>query len=165
MFDLFLENRHLLDINGGVLLIVLVLTLLGKRERMVDRILFGGITATLLLVYLVWRAGQTLPEFRMDFASVWSHVFFGFECVTLAYTLISIVVLSRYTNHSRAADAGEAALRRAAKVPRVDIFIATYNEGLEILEKTIVSALAIDYPDFRVWVLDDTRRDWLKAFC
>ncbi|MGU7772773.1 glycosyltransferase [Burkholderia sp. MR1-5-21] len=165
MFDFFLASRSLLVINGGVLLIVCVLTRLGKRERAVDRILFGGVAATLLLTYMVWRVTQTLPDPRMDFPSVWAHVFFGFECIALLYTLISIVVLTRTSDHTPDADAGEARLRRAAKVPRVDIFIATYNEGLEILEKTIVAALAIDYPDFRVWVLDDTRRDWLKAFC
>ncbi|KWR90774.1 glycosyltransferase family 2 protein [Cupriavidus sp. IDO] len=165
MFALFLENQTLLVINGGVLLAVIMLSQLCRQDRTTDRMLFGGITAVLLLVYLIWRATQTLPEFHMDFASVWAHVFFAFECMTLAYTLISIVVMSRTSNHSPDADAGEAALRRAQQVPRVDIFIATYNEGLDILEKTIVSALAIDYPDFRVWVLDDTRRDWLKAFC
>lgn len=165
MFDLFLENRMLLLINAGVLLMVVMLTWMGHRQRAADRILFGGLTAMLLLVYLVWRAGQTLPEFRMDFPSMWSHVFFGFEILTLAYTLISIVVMSRTTNYSAQADAGEAALRRAETVPRVDVFICTYNEGLDILEKTIVSALAMDYRDFRVWVLDDTRRDWLREFC
>ncbi|KVQ88876.1 cellulose synthase [Burkholderia ubonensis] len=165
MFDFFLASRSLLVINGGVLLIVLVLTRLGKRERAVDRILFGGVAATLLLTYLYWRTTQTLPDPRMDFPSMWAHVFYGFECIALTYTLISIVVLTRTSDHSPDADAGEARLRRTAKAPRVDIFIATYNEGLEILEKTIVAALAIDYPDFRVWVLDDTRRDWLKAFC
>ncbi|CAN0627866.1 cellulose synthase (UDP-forming) [Burkholderia multivorans] len=165
MFDFFLESRSLLVINGGVLLVVLMLTRVGRRTRAADRILFGGITGTLLVVYLLWRATQTLPERHLDFPSAWAHVFFGFECVALLYTLISIVVLSRRSDHTPDADASEAALRRAASVPRVDIFIATYNEGLDILEKTIVSALAIDYPDFRVWVLDDTRRDWLKAFC
>jgi hypothetical protein len=33
------------------------------------------------------------------------------------------------------------------------------------LERTIVGALAIDYPNFRVWMLDDCRRDWLKTLC
>lgn len=165
MFDFFLANRSLLDINGGVLLVVLLLTRAGRRERAADRIVFGGVTVVLLLVYLAWRVTQTLPEPRMDFPSAWAHVFFGFECMALAYTLISVAVLTRTTERTPQADAGEAALRRAAAPPRVDIFIATYNEGLDILEKTIVAALAIDYPDFRVWVLDDTRRDWLKAFC
>lgn len=39
--------------------------------------------------------------------------------------------------------------------------IATYNEPLSVVEKTIVGALALDYPNFRVWVLDDGRRSWL----
>lgn len=165
MFTLFLENQSLLAINGGVLLAMVLLTLLCRQERPADRMLFGGITFLLLMVYVTWRVRETLPPWQPTFASAWAHVFFAFECMTLAYTLLSIVVLSRNSNHSPAADAGESALRRAAHVPRVDIFIATYNEGLDILEKTIVSALAIDYPDFRVWVLDDTRRDWLREFC
>jgi len=165
MFSFFLDYPILVVINAGVLVAVLALGQLGSPERPADRVLFGAFTALLLLAYLGWRASQTLPDFRMDFASLWAYVFFAFECLTMAYTLLSIIVLSRSSDHSRAADAGEAALRRARSVPQVDIFIATYNEGLEILEKTIVAALAIDYPDFRVWVLDDTRRDWLKAFC
>ncbi|MDF3838729.1 glycosyltransferase [Cupriavidus basilensis] len=164
MFEFFLDGRTLLVINAATLLLAW-LCLRGDRARPTDRYVFGAITATLLLVYLAWRATQTLPDWHMTFPSLWAHVFFGFEVMTLAYTLISIVTLTRGSNHTPDADAGEAALRRSRKVPRVDIFIATYNEGLEILEKTIVAALAIDYPDFRVWVLDDTRRDWLKAFC
>ncbi|WP_423782090.1 glycosyltransferase family 2 protein, partial [Cupriavidus pauculus] len=85
--------------------------------------------------------------------------------MTIAYTLISIVTLTRRSDHSAQADAGEARLRGDRHAPAVDIFIATYNEGLDVLEKTIVSATAIDYPNFRVWVLDDTRRGWLKQYC
>jgi len=49
--------------------------------------------------------------------------------------------------------------------PRVDVFIATYNEELEVLERTIVGAKALDYPHIRVFVLDDGRRAWLKEAC
>jgi cellulose synthase (UDP-forming) len=50
--------------------------------------------------------------------------------------------------------------------PAVDVFICTYNEPLHILEKSIVCAQAIDYPgQVTVWVLDDTRRAWLKDYC
>jgi cellulose synthase (UDP-forming) len=34
-----------------------------------------------------------------------------------------------------------------------------------VLEPTILAAAAIDYPRFAVWVLDDTRRDWLRDYC
>jgi len=164
MFAYFLENRMLVEINAGAFIIAL-LCLRGDRSRALDRCLFGAAAAVLLVVYYVWRLTQTLPEFHMDFPSLWSHVFFGFESMTIAYTLISIVTLTRTSDHSAAADISEAALRHNRAAPAVDIFIATYNEGLDVLEKTIVSALAIDYPSFRVWVLDDTRRDWLKEFC
>lgn len=164
MFADFLENRMLMEINAGAFLIA-VLCLRGSRHRAADRWLFGIAAGVLLSCYYVWRCTQTLPDWRLDFPSVWSYAFFGFETLTIAYTLISIVTLTRTSDHSAAADAGEAVLRSSPEVPQVDIFIATYNEGLDVLEKTIVAALAIDYPNFRVWVLDDTRRDWLKDFC
>jgi cellulose synthase (UDP-forming) len=47
----------------------------------------------------------------------------------------------------------------------VDVFIPTYNEGLDVLEKTVVGAKHLDYPNFKVWVLDDGKRSWLKDFC
>jgi cellulose synthase (UDP-forming) len=48
---------------------------------------------------------------------------------------------------------------------RVDIFIATYNEEEEILDRTIVGAKSQDHEHFRVFVLDDGRRDWLRELC
>ena len=50
-------------------------------------------------------------------------------------------------------------------LPSVDVYIPTYDEPIEVLEKTIVGALCIDYPNFNIWVLDDGRRSWLKQLC
>jgi cellulose synthase (UDP-forming) len=49
----------------------------------------------------------------------------------------------------------------------VDVFIPTYSEGAEILEETIRAALALDYPacKLNIWMLDDSRRPWLKELC
>lgn len=52
-----------------------------------------------------------------------------------------------------------------ADLPKVDVFIPTYNEDRTILEKTIVGALALDWPDLTIWVLDDGKRDWLQDLC
>ena len=164
MFDFFLNGSTVIEINV-VVLVVAIMCLRADRQRATDRVLFGGITATIVLIYYIWRGNQTLPDWHMDFPSLWSYTFFVFEGIAIFYTMISIVTFTRTSDHSADADAGEAWLRRAPEVPAVDIFIATYNEGLDVLEKTIVSALAIDYPNFSVWVLDDTRRAWLKEFC
>jgi cellulose synthase (UDP-forming) len=42
--------------------------------------------------------------------------------------------------------------------PTVDVFIPTYNEPLDVLRRTVIGALAIDYPRKQVYVLDDGRR-------
>lgn len=44
--------------------------------------------------------------------------------------------------------------------PMVDIYIPTYNEDVEIVRKTALAALAIDYPDDKkqVYILDDGRK-------
>ena len=49
--------------------------------------------------------------------------------------------------------------------PLIDVLICTYNEEEAILEQTIVGAMAMDYPNYRLWTLDDGRRPWLKALC
>lgn len=47
----------------------------------------------------------------------------------------------------------------------VAVIIPTYNEPLEVVERSIVGALALDWPDVTVWVLDDGRRPWLRDYC
>ncbi|MCY7321321.1 MAG: glycosyltransferase, partial [Phormidesmis sp. CAN_BIN36] len=47
----------------------------------------------------------------------------------------------------------------------VDIYIPTYSEDVEIVRKTAIGALAIDYPDGKkkVYILDDGRAEKYKA--
>lgn len=51
--------------------------------------------------------------------------------------------------------------------PRVDIFIPTYNEPMNVVRPTILAALAMDWPKdkLRVYVLDDGRRQEFKQLC
>jgi cellulose synthase (UDP-forming) len=49
--------------------------------------------------------------------------------------------------------------------PHIDVFIATYNESTELLQKTINGCLGMDYPDkqkVHIYVCDDNRRDQIK---
>jgi cellulose synthase (UDP-forming) len=47
-------------------------------------------------------------------------------------------------------------------VPSVDVLLPTYNESDEVLRATLTGCAAIDYANYRVWVLDDGRREWVR---
>ncbi len=49
--------------------------------------------------------------------------------------------------------------------PTVDVYVPSYNEGLELVRPTVLAALNMDWPrdKLNVWVLDDGRRDDFRA--
>jgi cellulose synthase (UDP-forming) len=49
--------------------------------------------------------------------------------------------------------------------PTVDVFIPIYSESLEILEKTVVAALNMTYPNKKVHVCDDSHKDEVRELC
>ncbi len=163
------DLSSVLAYDSFVLAILLVLAATFDRDRAVDRSIFGLGVAGLLISYVAWRLSTTLPEFGPSAHGVWAWTFAGLETMSIGYALLSILILSRSTNHTPAADLSEATLRKdrasGKTVPAVDVFICTYNEDLGILERTIQAALAIDYPNHTVWVLDDKRRGWLRDYC
>ena len=117
--------------------------------------------------YLWWRLTVTVP---------WesSAAGLGFALFCLAVELFGLfdatilyAALVRRRDRSGEADRLEAGLRALprAQWPAVDLLIATYNEPLEVVEKTIVGALALDWPHLNVWVADDGRRPWLQDYC
>lgn len=121
--------------------------------------------------YLVWRFFYTVLPHPADgsFAFIWTWTVFFVELGAFADILLFLVVMSRSVDRSSEASQLERTFftRPKAELPTVDVFIPTYNEPLDVLERTIVGALALDYPrdKFKVYVLDDKRRDWLKAYC
>lgn len=154
------------QLNALVAGLALLLMTWGRIDRTSHRVLFGALTALLLMRYAVWRVVATMPPSDLGFETLFAWVFLCFELTAIAYTLMSIHMLVRRRDNHQLADRGEALLRgRGAQVPAVDVFICTYNEELAVLEKTIIAAQAIDYPHLNVWVLDDTRRDWLREYC
>ncbi|MEH2624112.1 cellulose synthase (UDP-forming) [Bradyrhizobium sp. AZCC 1719] len=165
MFPSAGDDLSILTIDMGIFLGLLVMARLLDPLHAKDRILFGITTSALLILYALWRWNDTLPPFALSAESLWPRLFISFELLAILYTLISIVILFRNTDRSAQADAAQRELSASRGYPAVDIFICTYDEPLEILERSILSALALDYPNATVWVLDDTRRDWLREYC
>jgi cellulose synthase (UDP-forming) len=118
--------------------------------------------------YLAWRLADTvLPADGNWYELGWIWLCFTIELLALADSLILYISFLRMTDRRAEADRHEARLRTVPpdQLPSVDIFIPTYNEPFEVLEKTIIGALCLDYANFKLWVLDDGRRPWLKDFC
>ena len=109
--------------------------------------------------YFCWRVTNGLPTHQTGLQHAWSDMFLGFEMLYLLSNVLVLFFLSRHRD--RSADADRAAGSPLLGAP-TDIFIATYNEGRDILERTIVGALAVEHPDLRVWVLDDGNRAWVR---
>ncbi|AOO81232.1 glycosyltransferase family 2 protein [Bosea vaviloviae] len=149
----------------GICLGLLTMAGLLDRAHGTARALFGGTAALFILAYAAWRWQETLPPLEPNFDQIWPYLFLAFEFTAILYTLMSIIILVRFKDRSDEADREEARLRQSGDWPAVDVFICTYSEPLDVVEKSIVAALAIDYPNVTVWVCDDTRRAWLKDYC
>ena len=139
------------------------------RNR-IARFAVVGTLGILFVRYITWRVFVTvLPADRFDLQSVLVWTIFGIEALAWIDASIIFAALCRRTDRSGEADTHEARMRAEAPgdLPEVDVFITTYNEPLEVLERTIIGAMAIDWPaeKLNLWVLDDGRRGWLRDFC
>ena len=124
-----------------------------------------AISLALMAQYAWWRVTQTLPPPAYTFEYALAVGFLIAEMGGLLAAALSLLFLTRARDRSRDADANAQWLSDPARSPQIDVLICSYNEEKAIVERTIVGALAMDYPNFRVWMLDDSRRDWLEALC
>ena len=118
--------------------------------------------------YFDWRIFSTVVPATGEWYEVgWVYFCFAVEALAFFDAFILYLALLRTSDRRAEADRDEARLRSLPheQLPSVDVYIPTYNEPMEVLEKTITGALCLDYPNFKVWVLDDGRRPWVKAFC
>lgn len=142
----------------------LILPYVFDRTRTLHRSLLYAGAAVLAMRYLVWRALYTIAPFgwTMDCAASWSLLFF--EAAAMVSSFSTFVLMSRTCDRSSEATAN-LGWWQPAPAPKVAILIATYNEELEVLERTIIGAKALNYANREVVILDDGRRDWLRDYC
>src|SRR5579863_6062956 len=92
------------------------------------------------LWYLGWRLGTFNPHARIFSMLIYAAELFGFITA-----LLHIFMCWRLSE-------------RRAPPPRigirVDVFIPTYGEAVGLVRKTLLAAIAMDYPH-ETWLLDD----------
>lgn len=141
-----------------------VATAVLDRRRTVDRgLLFFG-CFLMAARYMWWRVSQTLAPVGLTPDFIASAPLLLLEGLALLGSLSAFVILSR--SRDRTAEIGpNLSWWGSAPPPKVAILIATYNEEKEVLERTIVGALALRHPSKEVLVLDDGKRAWLGDYC
>ncbi len=163
IYDVPLTAFGPLAVVFGAFLLILEL----RDDRLARRLIAAGL-AIAVVRYLAWRVAETLDGPGIGpLDRVFILTFFAVELLGLFDGLVLALMMSRRRNNSPEADRHEARLRAAdpRSLPAVDVLIATYNEPLEVLERTILCARALEWPDVRVWVCDDGRREWLARYC
>ena len=147
------------------------ISLLLKRSN-IRRLLLTAVVFAFEGRYLAWRLG-TFPWGNEQNGAEWFWwlLVLAIELAVIIEVTLFLFTISWLTDRTGLADQAERKLRERyasagkSAIPSVDLLITTYNEGPEVLEKSILGASEIDYPAFTVWVLDDGKRPWLKHFC
>ncbi|WP_072370908.1 glycosyltransferase [Hyphomicrobium sp. NDB2Meth4] len=115
--------------------------------------------------YMTWRITSTLPPIGLTWDFAFGAGFTLIELLSMIGASIAMLFLTRTINRTPQAEANLPWLTSLPEPPLVDVLICTYNEEKAILERTIIGALGLDYPRYRLWVCDDGRREWLKQLC
>ena len=128
------------------------------------------VVATVWIVtarYLHWRVTDTVVYDAGWPVSAWSLFCLAVEVLAIWDGTLLFLAFLRTSDRRPEADRHERRLRtlEPARAPSVDVLIPSYNEPLAVLEKTIVGARSLEWPNVNVYVLDDGRRAWLRDYC
>lgn len=136
-----------------------------KQKKKTRKIL---INKTLLLltfyvsytVYLIWRLKCTIPTTYGYFSLIAGFILFTAE--TVGFFESSIFYLTLWNTNTPQTP------KVNGEFPDVDVFIATYNEPLDLLYKTIIGCKNMNYPDknkVHIFICDDGNRKELENLC
>lgn len=110
--------------------------------------------------YLYYRSNYTL-----NFDDWLNGAFCVLLFVAELYAICTLILAYFQTLKIKDRQPVDLSLYPQEQWPHVDIYIPTYNEDVEIVRKTTLAALAIDYPADKkaVYILDDGRAEKYKA--
>lgn len=130
-------------------------------------LLLIALSAVTTLRYWYYRTTYTLND------QGWVNTFFSLLLYVAEFYAVGTLFLAYFqTLRIRDRRSVDISQTPVEQLPLVDIYIPTYNEDVEIVRKTVIGALAIDYPHKQVYLLDDgraekyrDRRERLRQMC
>ena len=140
---------------------LLLVTFFLSRKNSNYRVLLITVNTVVSLFYIIWRitvipVNSGLLSFVLGVVLYSAELlglvaFFNFQYLFAKKYQLELKTLNDFNNN----------------IPSVDVLICTYNEPLNLLEKTIVASTNMNYPldKLNIYVCDDGRRDNLKELC
>jgi len=144
----------------AVVLVMVAAFIAARRSMLSGKRLALAMVAVTSLVYVTWRIVDTIPQGN-PWATAAGITLLAAELVGLIQVVAQIATgwQGARPPRSRAIP-----LTSTGAVPSVDIFIATYDEPISVLEPTLAGALGIRYPgEITVYLCDDGSRESMRA--
>ncbi len=157
--DATIDSRLVLYAMGSVALL-LILFFCAKAHPKLRRT-FVLLTILCNVVYLCWRVAYTLPVSFGALSIVMGVLLLAAELVGFFQSVVfRMIFVKRGQTRPHTPDEWDA-------LPTVDILIATYNENIPLLRKTLVACKNLDYPAdrCRVYLCDDGNRKEARELC
>ncbi len=151
----------------GLALVLIAMAVLPWLDRNNTVARTGAIAVCLVLAwrYMLWRILDTLPPVGLTLDFGLGVLFTAVEFMSMLGSSLALFFLTRTRDRTHEVEQNIPWLKSLDRPPLIDVLICTYNEEEPILERTIIGALGMDYPNYRLWVCDDGHRDWLKVLC
>jgi cellulose synthase (UDP-forming) len=152
--------------------VALLLILLGQKVVQIESRQSDKKTSEYLHLFLVWLSLVTTSRYlyyRTSYTLNFNTWVNGLFCLLLygaeLYAILTLVLAYFQTLKIKDREPVDLSLFPQDEWYKVDVYIPTYNEDVEIVRKTVLGALAIDYPADKkqVYVLDDGRAEKYKA--
>jgi len=145
----------------GLFFAVLLITKISPEQKPWSRLVVVLILLGLIGRYLLWRslASLNLNTPLNGFFSLLLlivELYFTFRIGFQAFLLL------QFKDRREEAEKNAIAVTSGQFTPTVDILIPTYNEPAHIIQRTVIGCQALEYPQKKIYVLDDTRREEIK---
>ena len=157
-----ISNKYYLLVPTLVLfLLAQAVIKLSPQPKPWSRRLVATILLALFIRYFLWRSLSTL-NLADPVDGIFSILLLGMELLAMTGSALQALLFFTVKNREGEANKYSVAVKENRYSPSVDILIPTYNEPDFILKRTIIGCQAIDYPNKKIYVLDDTNRQSIR---